>query len=306
MNKIFVVYNAHTMDGQAAALAAYYKFGDHATFLAFDYGKLSIFDYFTRGNHLKVLYVLGLHLTPKDAARLSSFTDQLVYIDHLPLDIPESIANKVRQFSIKDRSTCVSAWAHFMPDKKIPEMYRIIEDVSLFRNDIHNSRLVYDGLRYKMLQCEDDAFLLNMRHFVDPNVSELAVEGMQVGSYFRTLASYLASNSGYCNFLGRRAAFINAPKLFAYRIVQHLLSSGKYDYVLLYADCRVSGYTYRSWSVGCRHDLKYNAAYIASIFEGFGTSEFAGFVSSLEFKDIQLTAEVENYVKQKTVNIEDT
>lgn len=297
MNKIFVVYNAHTMDGQAAALAAHYKFGEHANFLAFDYGKLSIFEYFTRGNHLKLLYVLGLHLTSLDIARLSSYADQVIYIDHMPLEIPETLVHKIRQFSIPERSTCVSAWAHFVPDKKIPLIFTIIEDVSLYRNEIHNSRLIYDGLRYKMLQCEDDAFLLNIRHFIDPNTSELAVEGMQIGSYFKTIASYLAGNTGYCNLLGKRCAFINAPKLFAYHIVQHLLASGKYDYVLLYADCRVSGYTYRSWSIGCRHDLEYDASFISSVFQGFGTSEFAGFISSLEFKELQVCSEIENFVK---------
>jgi hypothetical protein len=299
MSKTYVVYNAHTMDGQASALAAYFRFKNDAIYLAFDYGKLSIFEYFTKGDIADHIYILGLHLTPQDLARISSYGKNVTYIDHMPVELSESSKTKITQFSIPERSTCVSAWSYFLPSDMVPETLLIIEDVVLHKNEISNSRFIYDGLRYKMLQCEEDAFLLNTQHFISPNLSELAVEGMQVGSFFQTTASYLASNCGYSNLLDYKCAFINAPKLFSYHIIKHLLSLGKYDYVFLYSDCRVSGYVYRSWSVGCRSGLDYDASLIANIFDGYGTQSFAGFVSSLNLRENDICSEIVQYINAK-------
>lgn len=285
------------MDGQAAALAAYYKIGNHSDFLAFDYGKLSVIEYYIKGHPLKVLFVIGLHLTAKDIARLSQYTEMICYIDHVPVELPESLSSKVKIINIPNRCTCVTSWAHFMPSQIIPQMFQVIEDVVLGKNEIQNSRYAYDGLRYRLLQCEENAFIMNMQSFLQNDITELIMDGMHVGSMFKVIAANLANNHCVVNMLGQKTACINAPKMFSYPICDHLISNCSLDYVLLYSDCRSQGYVYRSWTIAARRGLKFSAADIATVFEGYGTERFAGFTTTATLRDHELITEVTRVLK---------
>jgi hypothetical protein len=291
MSKTLVIYNAHTLDGQAGALAAYYKIGKHSEFMAFDYGKLSVMDYFIKGTYLKVLYVIGLHLTANDIARLCQYAQTICYIDHVNVELPETIKNKVKIINIPNRCTCVTAWAHFMPTQMIPQMFHIIEDVVLGKNEITNSRSAYEGLRYRLLQCEENAFIMNMQAFLQNDPTELIMDGLHVGSMFKVIASNLAGNHSKSSLLNRAVACINAPKLFGYSICHNLMQKG-YDYVLLYSDCCNQSYVYRSWTIAAKKDLKVDAAKIALLFNGFGTERFAGFTTTSILRDHDIIHEV--------------
>lgn len=295
MQKTMVIYNAHTMDGQAAALAAYYRIGEHADFIAFDYGKLSVIDYFIKSGSLKMLYVIGLHLTAKDIARLAHHAESICYIDHIAVELPESLNKQVKVVSIPNRCTCVTAWAHFMPTQPIPHMFQVIEDVVLGKNEISNSRSAYDGLRYRLLQCEENAFIMNMQTFLHNDIAELIMDGMHVGAMFKVISSNLATNFDTCNLLGKRVACINAPKMFAYYVCDHLLSTRNIDYVLLYSDCRSQGYVYRSWTVAAREGSAISASDVAELFEGYGTNKFAGFTTTATFRDHEVINAVNGY-----------
>jgi len=273
------------MDGQAAALAAYYKIGEHAEFISFDYGKLSVIDYFIKDGMLKMLYVVGLHLTAKDIARLAHHAESICYIDHIPVELPESLKKQVKIVSIPNRCTCVTAWAHFMPTQQIPHMFQVIEDVVFGKNEISNSRAAYDGLRYRLLQCEENAFIMNMQTFLHNDIAELIMDGMHVGAMFKVIATNLATNHDTCTLLDKRVACINAPKMFAYHVCEHLITTRNVDYVLLYSDCRSQGYVYRSWTIAARQGIEINASDIAEIFEGYGTAKFAGFTTTATLRD---------------------
>ena len=150
-----IVYHHPCADGCTAALAAWLKFGDAATYHPTNYSgpKPEIPD----GAHV---YFVDFSWPRADLLALASRVEKLVILDH-----HQTAAAALQGFpdAIFDmnKSGCRLAWEYFHPGKRMPDMFALVEDRDLWRFNLPHTKAF--GAYLRMQPCTIPAYCAAMR-----------------------------------------------------------------------------------------------------------------------------------------------
>lgn len=288
----WVLFNKHTLDGVAGAIAINIQFKEHPIYLGVDYSTIGMLPHLVR-NKLRELIIVGLNLTKSDLERLSIVADTIKIFSIYPIEDFEYNGTTYVSGSIENRSACVSAWAHYHPTRKLPASFEAIEDVDGNKGQINNSNYIYHGLVSRVLGLSDEMIFLRKTEFLDSssNIASLVAEGFQFYSHMKLIASVLSKKGSLIAFEEIQIGVINSPKIFN----KFMIGLGLRDYpiYLLYEDVynqeeSNSPRPTRMWTIVANFESPVLASDIANLFGGFGSSIQAGFstLSSVEPKTI--------------------
>lgn len=157
--KPLVVYHAQCMDGAAAALAAWLRFGDEAEYRPASYGDPAPMDEEVRGRDV---YVLDFSYPRAKLERLSHVCNardgetcergEVVVLDHHKTAQADLAGLPFCTFDMS-KSGAVLAWEHFHVRKReprqtyvLPELFAYVQDRDLWRWELPHSREVSAAL----------------------------------------------------------------------------------------------------------------------------------------------------------------
>lgn len=277
-----VLFNAHTLDGKAAAFACWSKMREHPVYKGVGYDTVSLFPHIVK-RRLSIVYILGLHLTRSDLEKLCDCAEEIVFIDSTSFEDFEYGGCKYTCASLPDRSACVSAFGYFHPERVLPQMFNIIEDVDKNLGQMINSVYVYYGLQAELLDCFDNEIFLKAGQFLDPNnIANLAADGYGYYLHLNKIAKTIARNYSMFNASINGSEIdvlaINCNKLFNKAIVRNVRD---FDLLFMYEDSipADAGYSIRSWTVVSRY-AGIPSNFVASKFGGYGSTTVAGFITA--------------------------
>lgn len=138
--KDFVLYHANCSDGSGAAMAAWLKLGDKATYLPVQYNKPmpEIED----GSNV---YIVDFSYPRQDLIELHGRSASVVVLDHHETAMNNLEGLTFATFNM-EKSGARLAWEYFHPDKDVPELITLIEDRDLWRFTYPNTRPVAAAL----------------------------------------------------------------------------------------------------------------------------------------------------------------
>lgn len=155
MARPLVVYHRSCMDGAAAALAAWLRFGDEAEYRPASYGDPAPTDDEVRGRDV---YVLDFSYPRAELVRIAAACDseplleaplgRLRVIDHHKTAQSDLAGLPFCTFDM-DKSGAVLAWEHFTDGGGIlhtPELFRYVQDRDLWRWELPHSKEVSAAL----------------------------------------------------------------------------------------------------------------------------------------------------------------
>ncbi len=126
VNDIVVLYHAECPDGFAGSYAAWKKFGNKATYLGV-YHNTPPPDIIYGKNVYTIDYSYPLSIVEQILPKVKSLT----IIDHHVSNIPAvKLAGGVMDI---EHSGAVLAWHYFHPDKKLPRLFKNVEDVDIWK-----------------------------------------------------------------------------------------------------------------------------------------------------------------------------
>lgn len=286
----WVLFNRHTLDGVAGAIAINVQFKDYPVYLGVDYSTIGMLPGLIK-SRIQELIIVGLNLTKSDLERLSEVAKTIKFFSIYPVEDFEYNGTKYISGSIEGRSACVSAWAHYHPTRKLPVSFEAIEDVDGNKGQINNSNYIYHGLAARVLGLTDETIFLRKAEFLDigSSIASLVAEGFQFYSHMRLISGVLSRKGSTISVDELQIGVINSPKVFN----KFMIGSGLRDYpiYLLYEDVynpeeSNSPKPTRMWTIVANFESPVSASDVATAFGGFGSPVQAGFstLSSVEPK----------------------
>lgn len=178
--KKYVLYHANCYDGFGAALAAWLKYRDQATYIPVSYGHPP-----PEMEPESVVFIVDFSYDAKTLVNLSKSHELVCVLDHhataqkdLSKDefiaIGASVVENERgwldisDLSIKfdmNKSGAVLAWEYFHPDETVPLFFQYLQDRDLWKFELLNSRAVSAYLQTKEMEFPLWEYL--MREFDD-------------------------------------------------------------------------------------------------------------------------------------------
>ncbi len=201
--KIVIIYHGDCWDGFAAAYAAWKKFGSRAGYIA---GHRD-----APPQRIRNRRVYLLDFTYHDPElRLFQRTNLVTAIDHHGTTRKEVESTEDFRFDL-DHSGCVLAWRYFHPGKKVPELFKYIEDLDIWALKLKGSRLVRSFLEQHPFDFK--AWDKLVRNFERP---AFRVQALRDGAILRAHAERIASRAieetaERVNFLGYKVYAANVP-----------------------------------------------------------------------------------------------
>lgn len=157
MKKTVIIYHKNCPDGFAAAFAAWKKFGNRAEYYAVSPNELPPMPLRKRE-----IYLLDhCYLTPT-LLKLRMANEKVVAIDHHATNAPHARHATEHVFDVK-HSGAVLAWQYFHPTKRIPALFRYIEDGDLWRFKLPQSRALFSYAYFRPFDFKEyDALMRGM------------------------------------------------------------------------------------------------------------------------------------------------
>jgi len=234
-----VVYHANCPDGFAAALAAWKRLGDAATYVPAEHGPRAPVDLDVRG---KRVVLLDYCFKQPVLERMRADAASLVVVDHhasaaadLDAALPQS--SKVLQLR---QSGATLAWNYFHPSAPVPVLLRYIEDRDIWRWALRDSRAFAAGM---VAAIGDFAAWDAALSGGDAAIEEVLARGRAVVAYQATVVERHVRSAVPCTLAVAptlRGRLVNATTLTS-DIGNALASSPGVDYALLYSYDHATG-----------------------------------------------------------------
>lgn len=301
--QIVVFFHEGTLNGKAAAYAAWSIYRDKALFEGIDYSTLdSLNSYNFTG---KTVYILGLSISVKHLDPILYSAEKVVFIDHhetsleLTNQISEKVKHKFELIHSVRRASCCLAWKHFVDERPVPELFLAIEDLEI-RPDaprVLNSLFICTGLSVYFDFISITAFFQNNLERVrdSETIGRLINDGRAYYKYTETLVNSYVSSATFFDMLGKQVPVLNTPKTFVTPCLSVL--SQKAGIAMSYIDAGKK----RFWSIRTHKDSDLNAGKIASLLDGGGSSHVGGFTTEIEVTPREL-ARILRQTMSETVN----
>lgn len=277
-----VFFHEGTLNGKAGAYAAYKVLQDTAQFEGIDYSTLDkLHEYDLYG---KTVYVIGLSIAAKHLDPVCFSARKVIFIDHhkstvnIIEDIPYSSRDKFQLLHNARRASCCLSWAHFIPDKPMPELYLAIEDIEMNNEPprVHNSFYICSGLGIYPDFFSLTSFFQSNLDCLKPgeSLNRLISSGLNNHKFLESLVKTYVSKASYYEILNKRLPVLNIPKTFVSSCLNELAS--KAGVALSYTDSGNSRY----WSIRTHPESKMDAGKISALLEGGGSTNMGGFVTT--------------------------
>lgn len=256
---VLVLYHGNCPDGFGAALAAWKKFGDAATYMPVNYGEPAVSLELVKDRHV---YLLDFTYPRNVLILFKACAKSLTIIDH-----HKTAAEDLRDFpgAIFDmeHSGAMLAWKHFFPAQAAPLLFAYIEDRDLWRWELPNSHAV--SLALWALPREFSAWSGAV-------VSTLSEKGRAMQDYQRALVDQMCKQSFWVILSGHRVPCACASVCFS-EVPDELLRR--------YPDAPFAAYYFdrgdgmRQW--GLRSRKGFDVSAVAKEYGGGGHAAAAGF-----------------------------
>ncbi len=204
MKNITVLYHKNCTDGFGAAWAAWKKFGNKAEYIAIEPSALP-----EKIIKSKTIYVLDSSLNKPDLAKLKKAGHNIVVIDHHQSNKNNVHFASSHLFDLK-HSGSVLAWKYFHPSKKIPRLFRHIEDWDLWKYKLPHTKTI--GAFMDLLSFDFKTWSSVIPAFEDLKRTKKMIEkGKIILGYEDKLLDTLMKNAEIVEFLGYKTLAINSP-----------------------------------------------------------------------------------------------
>ena len=180
--EILVLYHGNCDDGFGSYLSAYLHFGDKADYVAAHHNE-SFFKKIKYKNYQHI-YLLDISFPIDIMQFLLNKNKKITVIDHhqsaLAI-VPAFRENKQIQINLDmSRSGAMMSWQYFHPEKAVPLLIKLIEDVDLWRFTHQESKFFNKALRSYPRHLDFWQDLLKN----DTKVLELVADGYTIDRYF--------------------------------------------------------------------------------------------------------------------------
>lgn len=124
---IVILYHAECPDGFGGAWAAWKKFGDEADYIPLEH-QMPLPEELKN----KDIFLIDIVPAAAEVKKLISENKKVVAIDHHKTSEPKMALFKDQSFDM-GHSGAVLAWKYFHPDKEMPKMLLLIEDIDIWK-----------------------------------------------------------------------------------------------------------------------------------------------------------------------------
>lgn len=268
---IYVLYHAACVDGFGAAMAAYKKFGDQATYIAVSHG-----------NPIPVLenpsevYILDFSY-PKDVLIELSKKCKVVVLDHHVSAQKDLEGLDFAKFDMK-KSGATMAWEYFNGGY-VPDLVKYIEDRDIWNNKLEKTKEVSISISTYPMTFESYEKLL------ETPISELAKTGEDLLRFKNMLILDTIKNSRKFSFLGHNIVVVNGSSYLASDLGHAILDNNPdIDFSGVYYDMADGK---RKWSFRSE-DHRIDVSIICKQLGGGGHRNAAGFIENYPGEKVKL------------------
>lgn len=295
-----IFYHEGTLNGRAAAYAAWRRLQHSAHYEGIDYSSLDRFqDYDLTG---KVIYILGLSIARKHIDNALYVAKRVVFIDHHPSTraVFDPIAKQhdnVELIHTQDRASCCLTWSHFVEDEPVSQFFLAIEDVLFNRNPpkVPNSTFICMGLSvYSDFVSLNSFFQNTLNRNLLSGMSDLISEGHHYNKLINSLVNSYNDKAEYYEILDRQVPILNIPKTFVDPCLIKL--SETTGVAISYVDSGAK----RFWSIRTTLKSNLNAGKISQLMEGGGSTTVGGFTTNTKILPEDLDRLMKSFQKDKS------
>jgi len=206
MKKIVVLYHSNCPDGFGAAYAAWEKFGGRADYIGVDPRTLPL-----QPLNGRDLYILDSSYPARVLKRLRRKNRKVVVIDHHISNREDIREASESVFNIK-HSAAVLSWHYFQPRRRLPLLFRYLEDFDLWRFRLPFTREIaalitvfgFDFKEWRKLIKElEDA----------KRRRALVKKGGLLLAYEKRILDRIIKNAEVVKFMNYKALAVNSPIL---------------------------------------------------------------------------------------------
>jgi hypothetical protein len=293
MESTLVLFNRHTLDGVAAAVAARTALRSRAVYREIDYPTICLLGS-TIPEKLDRLYILGLDFSIDQLRQLALYASTVIVIGLNRFDDFEYSGTKFQCKTIEDRSCCVSTWGLFHPARIIPTVFEYIEDVIKSKSIIQNSLYAYYGIASVVVGLSDEDIFNHAQLFLDPaQLPNIVTDGFHYFNFKNIFGSLLGQDMATYTLTLDNNTFsvgvVNCPRKLNASFY-NCANKQEHDIYVLFDITRpaCSPKPIRTWSVLTNYGTAVAASRIADRFGGFGNDRIAGFITTedITFSDI--------------------
>ncbi|MGB9763250.1 MAG: DHHA1 domain-containing protein [Minisyncoccia bacterium] len=262
--KIFVFYHANCPDGFSSAWIFRKKFKDQAQYFDFNYHRnISL--------EVKNGEIYFVDVSPKEETikKLSQNNNRLILVDHhisskgkLPL------FNEV-VFDI-NHSAAVLSWFYLFPNKKIPLLFKYIEDIDLWKFKLpysHELNCVVDNYDFTFENWDKLVKWFDNKK----KVKDLVKTGKIIWKYKNKLVRDIAKKAELVEFEKEKVMVVNSSVLIS-EVGNYLLTQHNIPYSIVWHKAN------KKILVSLRANGKLDVSKIAEKYHGGGHKNASGFV----------------------------
>ncbi len=260
---IVILYHAECNDGFGSAWAAWKKFGDEADYIPISHG-YSYPDYFID----KTIFTLDLTLPKAITEKLLKTNKRLTSIDHHVG--AEKITKTTQDFSFdNNHSGSVLAWKYFHPEKPVPKLLLLIEDVDIWKWEYPETKNfisafnLYDDFSFELF----DKVALEIEE--PDKLEDYLLKGEVISQHNKKIISELSKIAILVEFEGYKVYAVNAPDFIKSELGHRLSESFPFAIVWRQKKDRIF--------VSLRSDDTINVSEIAKKYGGGGHRAAASF-----------------------------
>jgi len=227
MKNIVVIYHKNCPDGFGAAWAAWKKFGHKAEYIGEEHGKPE-----KKNLRGKDVYMVDFSYKKPVVDAMLKEVKSLTIIDHHVS--AEKVVKSLKNHSYAvNRSGAALSWRYFHPGKKIPKLLLHVEDVDLWRFNLHNTREIICDL--ELYDFDFKVWDKLVKEIETPTgLKKHVFSGAVIMKYKRVLMDEALQKSDKAMFAGHKAMVANS--IFLSSEIGNVLVTSGADIGIVYSE----------------------------------------------------------------------
>lgn len=208
--KTYILYHSQCYDGFGAAFAAWFKFGNEATYIAVSYGKPM-----PEMQDGSAVYILDFHYDAEDLKTLSERMKKVVVLDHHISAMKKWTKDEQSHYSEYSgnieihfdigRSGAGMAWDYFHEGYERPDLINLIEDRDLWIFKYgHLAKSLHSYLLSIPMDFDEYHKLLQ-----GETLANAIKQGEALSRMTEQVVNNICKNSWVTDFMGHRVAMVN-------------------------------------------------------------------------------------------------
>lgn len=264
MKKIIVFYHSNCPDGFSSAWIFRKKFGNKAQYFDFNYHR-------SINTDIKdsEIYFVDVSPSKERIEKLKANNNKIILVDH-HISSKEKLSFFDETFFDIEHSAAVLSWKYLFPKKKIPLLFKYVEDIDLWKFNLphsHELNCIVDNYDFTF---ENWTKLVNWFNN-KKKLKELLKVGKIIFNYQNKLVKDIANKAELVEFEKEKVLAVNTPILIS-EVGNYLLTKHNIPFSIIWHKAT------KKILVSLRSNGKRDVSKIAEKYGGGGHKNASGFV----------------------------